>query len=75
MNKEHKTLTPEQKSEYRRRCRQVDEAGSRLFDRGTGGRIPDRKPNLYNNRLKLLQEFCAQNGLTDSRYMKRTTVV
>lgn len=67
-------MTPEDKKEYRVLQRKVQEAGSKLYDRGTFGRIKSKSPNLYNNRLKKIQEFCIEKGLTESRRLKVTPV-
>jgi hypothetical protein len=67
---DNKKLTPEVKAEYRKLQRQCQEALAKLFDQGTFGRIPGKSPNLYNNRLKRMQEFCIENGLTNSRFLR-----
>lgn len=63
-------LAPEEKAEYKKLQRQVQEASSKLFDKGNGGRIKNAKPNLYNNRLERIQNFCKEKGLMDSRWLK-----
>jgi hypothetical protein len=67
---ENTKLPTEVKAEYIKLQRQVQEASAKLFDRGNGGRIKGKSPNLFNNRLERIQEFCRQNNLTNSRWLR-----
>lgn len=63
-------MTEEKKLEYKKLQRQCFEAYEKLFDRGSFGRIKGKSPNLYNNRLKRIQDFCIENQLTKSRFLQ-----
>jgi hypothetical protein len=65
-------MTPEEKTIYKKLSRQVDEAYIRLYDRGTGGRIPSVKPNLFNNRLARMKKFLSSlsGNYSKQRYMR-----
>lgn len=65
-------MTTEEKTIYKKLSRQVDEAYTKLWDRGTKGRIPSLKPNLFNNRLTKMKEFLSSlpGDYSKQRYMR-----
>lgn len=69
-------MTQEQKCEYKKLSRQVDEAYIKLFDNGNGGRKAHIKPTLFNNRLERMQAFLItlEGDFTNNRYMKLTKI-
>jgi hypothetical protein len=63
-------MTEEQQSEYKTLLRKCQEAYIKHFDRGNFNRIHGKSVNLYNNRLAKMQQFCIDNQLTESRWLK-----
>ena len=55
-------------AEFRKLSRQVDEANQKIHNNGY--RIKNTSPNLYNNRLQRIKDFCNENGLTNCSYLK-----
>lgn len=52
-----KGLTSEHKPLFKKLQRQCAERYSKLYDKGTYGRIKNKKPNSFNNKLKEFKDF------------------
>lgn len=61
-------MMPEDKIIYKRLQRQVQESYSKLFDQGNFGRIKNKSPKRFNNKLAEMQQFLS--SLTDGDYSK-----